>query len=170
MMPKTAARFIYWRVLPARACFALLILLVATPLLSAAELNLNAINAAEPSGKSLSADRPTPIVVRLQVLLDRAHFSVGEIDGKFGENARKALVAFAETRQLPGDDRLTDDIWRKLTADSRAAMINYTITEKDIAGPFLNKLPSRMEDMKGIPKLSYTSLKEALAEKFHMSE
>src|SRR5262249_12598878 len=48
--------------------------------------------------------------------------------------------------------------------------MNYTITGKDVAGPFLRKLPSKMEDMKDIPKLGYTSPREGLAEKFHMSE
>jgi peptidoglycan hydrolase-like protein with peptidoglycan-binding domain len=63
----------------------------------AAELNPDAINSAEPSKKSLTKDKATPAGVRLQVLLDRAHFSPGEIDGKFGENARKA---FGPTRRL----------------------------------------------------------------------
>jgi lipoprotein-anchoring transpeptidase ErfK/SrfK len=49
-------------------------------------------------------------------------------------------------------------------------MTKYTITEKDVAGPFLEKLPGKMEEMKDIPKLSYTSPREGLAEKFHMSE
>ena len=39
-----------------------------------------------------------------------------------------------------------------------------------MAGPFLPKLPSKMEDMKDISKLSFTSSREGLAEKFHMSE
>jgi hypothetical protein len=47
---------------------------------------------------------------------------------------------------------------------------NYTIIEKDVAGTFLSKLPSKMEDMKDIPKLGYTSPREGIAEKFHMSE
>jgi hypothetical protein len=34
--------------------------------------------------------------IRLQALLDRAHCSPGEIDGKFGEDAKKALRAYAE--------------------------------------------------------------------------
>lgn len=59
----------------------------------AAEMTADAINSAEPSEKTLSNDKPTPAGVRLQVLLDRAHFSPGEIDGRFGENARKALRA-----------------------------------------------------------------------------
>src|ERR1700754_1588513 len=78
-----------------------------------AELTASAINAAEPSGKALSDSKPTPLGVRLQVLLDRAHFSPGEIDGKFGENARKALHAFAEDRQLPNPSSLSDDVWKK---------------------------------------------------------
>lgn len=129
-----------------------------------------AIGSAEPSKKTLSNEKPTPAGVRLQVLLDRAHFSPGEIDGRFGENARKALRAYAEARQLPSSDELTDDVWKALQADARPPMATYTITDKDVAGPFLRKLPSKMEDMKDIPTLGYTSPREGLAEKFHMSE
>lgn len=143
--------------------------LTAAPAL-AAGMDAAAIASAEPSKKTLSSDKPTPAGARLQVLLARAHFSPGEIDGKFGENARKALRAYAEARQLPSSDELTDDVWKALQADGRPLTGTYTITDKDVAGPFLRKLPARMEDMKDIPKLSYTSPREALAEKFHMSE
>nr|WP_246229577.1 L,D-transpeptidase family protein [Bradyrhizobium cytisi] len=129
-----------------------------------------AIGSAAPSKKTLSNEKPTAAGVRLQVLLDRAHFSPGEIDGKFGENARKALRAYAEARQLPGTDELTDEVWKALQADDRPPTATYTIIDKDVAGPFLRKLPSKMEDMKDIPRLGYTSPREALAEKFHMSE
>jgi lipoprotein-anchoring transpeptidase ErfK/SrfK len=170
MKRKAATCFSCWKFVPLQACLLLIIVSVTTPHVKAAELSPNAINSAEPPGKSLSADKPTPIGIRLQVLLDRAHFSPGEIDGKFGENAKKALRAFAEAQQMPGDDTITDGIWRKLTADARAAVTSYSVTEKDISGPFLQRLPEKMEDLKGIPKLSYTSPREALAEKFHMSE
>ena len=135
-----------------------------------AEMNADAINSAEPSKKTLSSDKPSPAGVRLQVLLDRARFSPGEIDGKFGENAKKALRAYAEAKQLPSSDAPTADLWNALRVDERPVITNYTIVEKDVSGPFLSKLPSKMEDMKDIPKLGYTSPREGLAEKFHMSE
>ena len=135
-----------------------------------AEMNADAVNSAEPSKKTLSSDKPSPAGVRLQVLLDRARFSPGEIDGKFGENAKKALRAFAEAKQLPNSDAPTADLWNALRVDDRPVITNYTIAEKDVSGPFLSKLPSKMEDMKDVPKLGYTSPREGLAEKFHMSE
>jgi hypothetical protein len=66
----------------------------------------------------------------------------------------------------PAGDTLTNDIWKKLTSDPRAVLASYTITEKDISGPFLQRLPDKMEDLKWIPRLSYSSPREALAEKF----
>ena len=146
-----------------------LVVLTATPAMSA-ELSPDAINSAEPSKKSLSKEKATPAGVRLQVLLDRAHFSPGEIDGKFGENAKKALRAYAEAQQLPSADRPTEEVWKALRADERPVTSDYTIADKDVAGPFLEKLPSKIEDMKDIPKLAYTSPREAIAEKFHLSE
>lgn len=154
----------------ARIAFAVtLFALTAAPAL-AAGMDAAAIASAEPSKKTLSNEKPTAAGARLQVLLDRAHFSPGEIDGKFGENAKKALRAYAEARQLPSSDELTEDVWKALQADGRPPTGTYTITDKDVAGPFLHKLPAKMEDMKDIPKLGYTSAREALAEKFHMSE
>jgi lipoprotein-anchoring transpeptidase ErfK/SrfK len=135
-----------------------------------AQMDPAAIDNAAPPTKTISNSQPTPFGVRLEVLLDRAHFSPGEIDGKFGQNAKKALRAYAEAQQLQASDKLTDDVWKQLQADDRPVTTNYTLTEKDVAGPFLRKLPSKMEAMKDIPKLSFTSAREGLAEKFHMSE
>ena len=130
------------------------------------------INNAEFKGKVPADDRINPAIVRAQVLLDRASFSPGEIDGKLGENAEKALKAFAEAKGLAaGKLPLTPEIWAALLATSSDPIIvDYKITEKDVKGPFLQKLPAKMEDMKGLKSLDYTSPREAIAEKFHMSE
>jgi peptidoglycan hydrolase-like protein with peptidoglycan-binding domain len=90
-------------------------------------------------------------------MLDRAHFSPGEIDGKFGENAKKALLAYEEAQHLSTSDDVTTEVWSKLAADDRPVIANYTVDQKDVTGPFLQKLPTRLEDMKAIPKLAYTS-------------
>jgi lipoprotein-anchoring transpeptidase ErfK/SrfK len=152
-----------------RSCIGVALSLMANSV-SGAEMKPDVIDTAEPSVKALSSEKATLFGIRLQVLLDRAHFSPGEIDGKFGENAKKALRAYAESQQLPGSDTVTDEAWKKLVQDDRPVLTSYTMVNKDVSGPFLSKLPSRMEDMKDIPRLDFTSPREALAEKFHMSE
>jgi lipoprotein-anchoring transpeptidase ErfK/SrfK len=150
-----ATIFLGWLVLPA----------------AGAGLDAAAINNAEFHSKPAAEDKIDAVVVKAQVLLDRARFSPGEIDGKLGENAQKALRAFAEARGLASDKGLTPEIWTVLVGTSTdPAITEYKISESDVKGPFLEKLPAKMEDMKGLKALSYTSPREAIAEKFHMSE
>jgi lipoprotein-anchoring transpeptidase ErfK/SrfK len=137
----------------------------------AAELNPESINTANFTGKLPSEDRFSPLAVKVQVLLDRARFSPGEIDGRFGDNVEKALQAFAEANSLASGKILTPEIWSKLQqASSEAVISEYVLTERDIKGPYIEKLPTKMEDMKSLKALSYTGPKEALSERFHMSQ
>ena len=137
----------------------------------AAGLDAAAINNAEYRSKPSTGDKIDPVIVKAQVLLDRAQFSPGEIDGKLGENAQKALRAFAEAKGLASDKALTPEIWTALAGTSKDSVIaEHKISENDVKGPFLKKLPAKMEDMKSLKALSYTSPREAIAEKFHMSE
>jgi lipoprotein-anchoring transpeptidase ErfK/SrfK len=51
-----------------------------------------------------------------------------------------------------------------------AAITEYKISDGDVKGPFLEKLPAKMDGMKSLKALAYTNPREAIAEKFHMSE
>ena len=85
---------------------------------------------------------------------------------------KRRLKAFGEAKGLAvGKQPLTPEIWAALLATSSdPVIVDYKITEKDVKGPFLQKLPAKMEDLKGLKSLDYTSPREAIAEKFHMSE
>ncbi len=100
--------------------FAGLMLLVCLAAPAFAGLDAAAVNNAEFKGKLPGDDKINPAIVKAQVLLDRASFSPGEIDGKLGENAEKALKAFAESKGLAASKQpLTSEIWSALLATGR---------------------------------------------------
>src|SRR4051812_33394851 len=96
---------------------ALLGVMLVCPALAAERLTREQIELATFDGTLPRKDRPSALAVRVQVLLDRAHFSPGEIDSRFSENVQKALRAFAQANGLAADKALTSEIWAKLQQD-----------------------------------------------------
>jgi lipoprotein-anchoring transpeptidase ErfK/SrfK len=132
-------------------------------------LSSDAVNTAEFRGKS--GDRNKAVLIKAEVLLDRAHFSPGVIDGSDGENVRKAIVAFQKESGLRPSGRLNQETWSKLKELSPdPAITDYTLTDEDVKGPFTEKIPPKLEEQAALDRLGYTSPTELLAEKFHMSE
>ena len=132
----------------------------------AAPLTADSVNAAVPPEVGAKADPAATL--RAQILLDRAHFASGEIDGAMGSNLRTALAGFQRQRGLPASGALDAASWAALVADSAPALVAYTITELDVAGPF-EAIPEDMADKAKLAALVYASPLEALAERFHAS-
>ncbi len=127
--------------------------------------DVNAAEFAKPGAKASQA-----MNIKAQILLDRANFSPGTIDGRHGENFVNALRAFQQRSGLNASGELDAPTWGKLTQDAAPALIEYTISRADIAGPFTEEIPSSYQKKAELKRLDYTGAAEMLAERFHMDD
>ena len=112
-----------------------------------------------------------PVLIRAEVLLDRADFSPGVIDGLAGSNAKKAIAAFQAGQSLTPSGQLDAQTWTALTRDTRPVVQSYTITAADVAGPFSPNVGEDFVKLAALPNgPTYVSPLQELAERFHMSQ
>jgi lipoprotein-anchoring transpeptidase ErfK/SrfK len=140
---------------------------------AASRLTAEAVNAADfskPKSKRFDK-RPEPAVVKGQILLDRAGFSPGAIDGRGGENFTKALTSYQRANGLTDSGKLDQATWSQLVKNDHApVLVPYSIADTDVKGPFTRKIPHKLEQMADLEGLRYTSPLEGLAEQFHIDE
>ena len=112
--------------------------------------------AKKPAGKAT----PKPDMLPTQVLLDRAGYSTGEIDGAGGPNTNRAIAAFERDKKTTIADAMSA---------AEPATTTYTITADDEAKPRTETIPEDMMEKAKLKRLDYTSMVEMLGERFHAS-
>jgi lipoprotein-anchoring transpeptidase ErfK/SrfK len=109
-----------------------------------------------------------PQVVRAQILLDRAKFSPGEIDGVYGDDLGIAVKGYRENHGLKPAGAIDAEMWRLLDSDAGPLLSTYTISKADEKGPFL-PIPADTQDKAKMKWLGFETPEEGLGERFHSS-
>lgn len=133
-------------------------------------LDANAINGA-PVNVPITGDVKGPSVLKAQVYLDRAHFSVGAIDGRWGRNSSISVWWWQWSHGIQPTGDVDEATFRSLAAAAGGvpAVVSYAITAEDVKGPFVH-IPDDVYEKQHLSCLCYQSLREELAEKFHSAE
>src|SRR5438132_9980744 len=123
-------------------------------------LDVAAINAA-PVNVPITGDVKGPSVLRAQLLLDRAHYSVGVIDGRWGRNSAIAVWWWQHAHGIEPTGDVDEATFRSLAqaAGNAPPVASYRLTPDDVKGPFVS-IPGDVYDQQRLDCLCYESLRE----------
>jgi lipoprotein-anchoring transpeptidase ErfK/SrfK len=135
------------------------------------EISPDAVNSG-PIALPVSGDVGGPSVLRVQVLLSRALFSPGIIDGRWGRNTEKAVYWLQRREGMEPTGEVDERTWQalqQLSGQPQQLVRSHRLSEDDVAGPFV-ELPAEYYDRRDMDCQCFESLAEKLAERFHTSE
>ena len=108
---------------------------------------------------------PVDVVFAIQVRLDRAHFSTGGIDGRWGAKSEKALAAWQKKNGQPATGQIDEAVVAAL-GDTNGILTAYTVAATDHAAR--RPHPSSWLARSRLDRMGYATIEEMLAEKFHV--
>jgi lipoprotein-anchoring transpeptidase ErfK/SrfK len=132
------------------------------------QITAQTVNTA-PQHVPLHGDVGGPSVLRTQILLDRALFSPGIMDGRWGKNTAEALYWFQHREGLPKTARLDSATFQRLrqaAGNPQELVVRKTLTEEDVKGPF-TEIPEDIYEHAKLDCSCYESLTEKLSETYH---
>lgn len=106
-------------------------------------------------------------IFHAQVLLDRAGFAPGVIDGKKGMSFEEAVKGFQTSRGLEVTGELDNPTRVALLRDRAPSTRFLRIDDSDAKGPFVRSIPDDPAEQAKLDRLAYRNLLEKVAEKFH---
>lgn len=111
-----------------------------------------------------------PVAARVQILLDRADYSPGVIDGRANRNTELAIYWFQKSRNLPATSIVDAATYSALVAAAGSAQLVTAISvdESMLKGPFI-EIPKSVYEQAKLKCLCYASVSEKIAERFHAS-
>ncbi|HEX2080269.1 MAG TPA: L,D-transpeptidase family protein [Longimicrobium sp.] len=111
-----------------------------------------------------------PSVLHVQVLLNRAFFSAGMIDGRWGRNTQGAVQWFQAREGLPATGTVDSATYARLrnVAGPEPTVREHVLTADEVKGPFV-QIPSDIYQHARLTCSCYESLTEKLTETFASS-
>jgi lipoprotein-anchoring transpeptidase ErfK/SrfK len=106
-------------------------------------------------------------VISIQIGLDDAGFSPGQIDGKWGDATKQALAAWQQANELKPTGKFNADTAANFPA-GEANYTNYVVTAADLAK--LTRIPEDWKERSQLSNMWYETVLQMVAEKCHASE